>query len=85
MRTLAKAVRRGALAAAELARGGRTVTDLTTTLLPTDEAVLSLFEADSADDVAELNRRAGFPFDRIVEAVAIGGGLRGARGVAPSQ
>jgi hypothetical protein len=66
-----KAIRRGALAAAEMARSGRTVTHVATTLLPGDEAVFSLFDAVSADDVAELNALAEFPFDRIVEAVAI--------------
>jgi len=36
-----------------------------------DEAVLCRFEAPSARAVAELNRRAGVAYDRIVPAVAV--------------
>jgi hypothetical protein len=68
---LEAAIRRGKLAAVEMASSGRPVEHLRTTLVPTDEAVFSLFAAGSADDVAELNRLAEFPFDRIAEAIAI--------------
>lgn len=69
--TLAAAVERGLAAQEDMSREGRRVYHLRTTLMPDDEAVFSLFEADSAEDVAELNRRADFPFDRIAQAVPI--------------
>ena len=52
-------------AAAELAAGGRDVRVLSSLLLPADEVVLSLFEAASEEDVVEVNRRSGVPFDRV--------------------
>jgi hypothetical protein len=42
-----------------------------TTFLPGDEMVLHLFEAPSADALGEAGRRAGLPFDRIVEAIDV--------------
>jgi Nickel responsive protein SCO4226-like len=39
--------------------------------VPTDETCFTLFEAPSADALAEAHRRAGIPFDRIVAAVEI--------------
>jgi hypothetical protein len=68
---LAAALERGRRVQLEMASEGRYVSHLRTTLISGDEAVFSLFEATSAEDVAELNRRAAIPFDRIVEAVAI--------------
>jgi hypothetical protein len=52
--------------AAEL---GRDVRYLRTTVLPTDEVILHLFEAPSAEVLDEAGRRAALPFERIVEAV----------------
>src|SRR5215208_3437687 len=51
-------------------RDGTAVRYLGSTIVPDDEACFCQFEADSANDVAEANRRAGVPFDRIVDAVA---------------
>jgi hypothetical protein len=70
--TLAAAISRGQRAADELTREGRTVRYVLCTFVPGDEAVLCLWEAASAEEVAEANERAEFPFDRIVEAVPLG-------------
>ena len=40
-----------------------------TTYLPGDETVLHLFDAPSAKALDEAGRRAGLPFERIVDAV----------------
>jgi Protein of unknown function (DUF4242) len=40
-----------------------------TTFLPDDETVLHVFEAASPEALQEAARRAGLPYDRIVEAV----------------
>lgn len=42
---------------------------LSSTFLPDEETCLCRFEAPGREAVAELNRRADFPFDRIVEAI----------------
>ncbi len=42
---------------------------LSSTFLAEEETCLCRFEAPDREAVAELNRRADFPFDRIVEAV----------------
>jgi len=68
---LAAALHRALAAEQDMAREGREVRHIRTTLVPEDEAVFSLFEAVSAEDVAELNKRAAIPFDRIVEAVSL--------------
>jgi Protein of unknown function (DUF4242) len=39
--------------------------------LPSDETCFSLFDAPSADALAEAHRRAGISFDRIVAAVQV--------------
>ena len=36
-------------------------------VVPEEDTCLSVFEATSVDAVAEVNRRAAFPLDRIVE------------------
>lgn len=59
-----------AQAVAQMRREGVAVRYLGSTIVPDDEACFCQFEADSASDVAEANRRAGVPFDRIVDAVA---------------
>jgi hypothetical protein len=40
-----------------------------TTFLASDETILHLFEASSADALARAARRADLPFERIVEAI----------------
>jgi hypothetical protein len=44
---------------------------LGSTIVPGDEACFCQFEGPSEAAVAEANTRAGVPFDRIVEAVAV--------------
>jgi uncharacterized protein DUF4242 len=63
------------LAAQELSRSGVPIRYVRTTFLEEDETCFQLFEADSADDVAEAARRAGLQSGRImlaVEAAAAG-------------
>ena len=65
---------------AELERGlerlehvtrGTPVRYLGSTIVPDDEACFCQFEGPSEEAVAEANRRADVPFDRIVLAVAV--------------
>lgn len=46
---------------------GKRVRLTSSILIPKEESVFSLVEAASEDDVAEANRRAEVPFDRILE------------------
>jgi hypothetical protein len=46
---------------------------LHSTLVPEDEAAFCVFAASSQDVVAEAYRRAGVPFERILDAVDITG------------
>jgi hypothetical protein len=38
---------------------------MSSTWIPADAVVLTLFEADEEDDVLEVSRRSGYPFDRM--------------------
>jgi len=38
---------------------------LSSTWIPADEVVLTLFEAGEEDDVLAVSRRGGYPFDRM--------------------
>jgi hypothetical protein len=51
---------------------GAPVRYLGSTIVPEDEACFCQFDAPSEASVAELNRRAGLPFHRIVPAVLVG-------------
>jgi Protein of unknown function (DUF4242) len=62
--------RRARLAAKELTREGRTVQYVRSIFVPEDETCFFLYEATTADDVAEAARRASLPFDRVALAVA---------------
>ena len=55
--------------ATDLARGGASLAYLGTTIVPTDEALLTLIAADSIDEVRRLFERAGVPLPRISAAV----------------
>ncbi len=59
------------LAARSMSADDHDVRYLASTLIPLDEVVLCLFEAESAHDVAEVNRLADVPFDRIVPAIRL--------------
>lgn len=52
-------------AAGELARAGIPIRIVSSTWIPADEVVLTLFEAGEEDDVLEVSRRGGYPFDRM--------------------
>lgn len=58
-------------AARELEEEGTPVRYLGSTIVPGDEACFCQFEAPSEQAVAEANRRAGAPFDRIVAGVNV--------------
>jgi len=68
------AVRRAAESAAELDRPGHRVRYLWSGRIVTDETWVCCFEAPDAGVVADLNRRAAFPFDRISEAELVATG-----------
>ena len=55
----------------EKAARGAEVRYLGSTIVLRDEACFCRFEAPSSDAVAEVNRQAGLPFDRIVAAVTV--------------
>jgi hypothetical protein len=63
------AVRDVRLAATELARQGRPVRCVHCTIVPSDEALLGLFEATSEELVRDVYAHAGIPFERITGAV----------------
>lgn len=56
-------------ASAALAREGRAVRYVGTTFIAAEETAFAVFEAADPAWVAEANRRAGQPFDRIVPVV----------------
>ena len=58
-------------AVCEMGRNGTAIRYLGSTLIPVDESVLCLFQATSADVVAEANRRAGVGFDRISPGIDV--------------
>jgi hypothetical protein len=58
-------------AAERLLTGGSSVRYLGSTIVLEDEACYCQFVGPSEDAVAEVNRRAGLSFDRIVPAVAV--------------
>ena len=70
-RDLREAVGRAVTIAAELDRPGAAVRYLWSVRIATDETWLCCFEAPDAGIVADVNRRAAFPFDRISEADVI--------------
>ena len=55
----------------EVAERGAEVRYLDSTIVLRDEACFCRFEGPSSDAVAEVNRQAGLPFDRIVAAVTV--------------
>jgi hypothetical protein len=57
----------------ELRKEGTAVRYLGSTIVVQDEACFCQFEAPSEAAVADANRRAHLPFDRIVAAVSVAG------------
>jgi hypothetical protein len=73
------------LAAAEMARRSLPVRYVHCTLVPSDEALLALFEATSEELVDELYAHAGIAFERITRAVWLEGGAEIPRPVRANQ
>jgi hypothetical protein len=67
-------------AAGELTRGGIPIRILSSTWIPADEVVLTLFEAGEEDDVLEVSRRSDYPFDRMQRVEVVTGASRRWRG-----
>jgi hypothetical protein len=65
----AAALARGRQVAAAMRREGKRIEHVGSTLIPDQETVFCLFEAESPALVAELNERADFHYDRIDVAV----------------
>jgi hypothetical protein len=57
----------------ELEREGRPVRFLRSTIVPRDESLLCVLEAESEELVREAYARAGIPFERISTAIDQGG------------
>lgn len=70
-RDLRDAVRRAARVTEELDSPDAPVRYVWSARIVADETWLCCFEAPDAGVVADLNRRAAFPFDRISEAVVV--------------
>lgn len=76
---LPQASERAELAATELTRQGIPVRFLGSISVPEDEMCFYLYEGPSEATVGEASRRAAIPFERVVEAVALGVGGSDAR------
>ncbi len=68
---LSAAVRDVQLAGAEMARRSRPVRCVHCTIVPSDEALLALFEATSEQLVRDVYAHAGVAFERITGAVSL--------------
>lgn len=53
----------------EMSAGGDAIRYIRSTFAPEDGRCLCLFEGVSAEQVCRLNRKAGLPFERVVEAL----------------
>lgn len=62
--------------AGELTRDGTPIRILSSTWIPADEVVLTLFEAGEEDDVLEVGRRSNYPFDRMQRVEVVTGASR---------
>jgi len=56
--------------AVAMGKQGRAVHYLRSTIVPADEALLCIFEANSEELVREVYARAGLPFERLSAAIA---------------
>ena len=63
-------------AADALTREGIPIRAMSSIWVPTDEVVLTLFEAGEEDDVRAVSRRSGYPFDRMQRAEIVTGASR---------
>ena len=69
MDQLAAAQKRAIDTAGEMSAQGTPVRYLRSTFVPESGQCMCLFEADSAQDVEALNRKAGIPFTRVLPAM----------------
>jgi hypothetical protein len=69
MDQLAAAQQRAIGTAAEMTSHGTPVNYIRSTFVPETGQCLCLFSADDAEQVKELNQKAGIPFDRVVGAL----------------
>jgi alkanesulfonate monooxygenase SsuD/methylene tetrahydromethanopterin reductase-like flavin-dependent oxidoreductase (luciferase family) len=78
---LSSAVREVQRAAARMGRRSRPVRCVHCMIVPSDEALLALFEATSEELVRDVYALAGIPFERITYAVSLDQltNLKGAR------
>ena len=67
-------------AADELTRDGIPIRILSSTWIPADEVVLTLFEAGEEDDVLEVSRLSDYPYDRMQRVEVVTGASRRWRG-----
>jgi hypothetical protein len=70
-KNLTDAARRARLVAAQMRAQGTAVWFVKSTFVPSEDALICLFDAPSATSVEELSRRAILPLERIVEAVDV--------------
>ena len=68
---LDKAIARVRLAVKEMAAEGIGLRYVRSTFVPEDEICFHVFEAESAAVIDEVSRRAGLPFEHVVEAMPI--------------
>jgi len=66
--------------AGDLTRDGIPIRIVSSTWIPADEVVLTLFEAGDEDDVLEVSRRSDYPFDRLQRVEVVTGTSRRWRG-----
>ncbi len=67
-------------AADKLTRDGIPIRILSSTWIPADEVVLTLFEAGEEDDVLEVSRLSDYPYDRMQRVEVVTGVSRRWRG-----
>jgi len=70
-KNLTDAARRARLVATQMRAQGTAVWFVKSTFVPSEDALICLFDAPSAASVEELSRRATLPLERIVEAVDV--------------
>ena len=78
---LDESIARVRLAAKEIAAEGIGLRHVRSTFVPEDEICFHVFEAESPAVVDEVGRRAGLPFEHVVEAMPVtpGGGVSPSR------
>jgi hypothetical protein len=54
-----------------MAEEGSSVACIHSAFVPSEEYMVCIFEAPSGELVREVNNRAGFPYDRVVEVIVL--------------